>query len=354
MTSLRRALIALAVVASLAGIGMLTLILNSGDTHAGGAFTSPAVYAAYTLVIGWGFIAAGLYAWDRRPQNNVGALMAAVGAAWLLQGLFTSGNSVAFSVGMLIRPVTYGLLVHLLLAFPSGRFETARQRWLAAFVYVNVTVLQFAGFLFNDTTAPYADCDGCPANPVLVTSSEFVSNLVSNLEAIFAAIAIVGLVVVLYRRWQQTVAGQRRALTPVIVAGGLALFFLVLSMIADAFGARGVAIGGLVVAFTVLATVPFAFLVGLLRSRFGRAEAVTALVSKLGEGARRTELREALADALGDPDLKLAYWVPETSSYVDLGGRPATLPKPGSGRCATEVEHDGRRVGAIIHDASRE
>ena len=105
---------------------------------------------------------------------------------------------------------------------------------------------------------------------------------------------------------------------------------------------------------TVLALVPFAFLVGLLRSRFGRAEAVTSVVSRMGEGAGRTALRDALAEALGDPGLELAYWVPETSSYVDSDGRPAALPEAGSGKFATEVEHDGQPVAAIIHDASLE
>ena len=163
----------------------------------------------YTLVIGWGFIGAGLYAWDRRPQNNVGALMAAVGSAWLLQGLSTSGNSVAFRPGSLIRPVTYGLLVHLLLAFPSGRFETiGNAGWRVRLRECHRAAARRVSF--NDTTAPYADCDGCPANPVLVTSSEFVSNLVGNLEAIFAAIAFVGLVVALLSALEQTAPDSGR------------------------------------------------------------------------------------------------------------------------------------------------
>jgi signal transduction histidine kinase len=125
-------------------------------------------------------------------------------------------------------------------------------------------------------------------------------------------------------------------------------------MIAAALGAEPVSDGAVIAALMSLILVPFAFLAGLLRSRLGRAEAVTSVVDALGGGAGRTALREALAEALGDPALEIAYWLPETSSYVDPEGRPATLPEAGSGRFATEVEHAGQPVAAIIHDASLE
>jgi signal transduction histidine kinase len=62
-------------------------------------------------------------------------------------------------------------------------------------------------------------------------------------------------------------------------------------------------------------------------------------------------VREALAERLGDRTLAIAYWLPERELFVDERGRPVELPEPGSGRSWTAVEHDGRRVAAIIHDA---
>ena len=137
MSSLRRALVALGALAFVIGVGTLVVILNSSDTHAPGAFAGRGAYAAYTLVIGWAFAGTGLYAWAQRPANNVGPLMTAVGFAWLLQGVSTSGDSVPFAAGTLIRPLTFALLAHLLLSFPSGRLETQAQRWLAALVYID-------------------------------------------------------------------------------------------------------------------------------------------------------------------------------------------------------------------------
>ena len=45
---------------------------------------SPRVFGP---LIGWSFIGTGLFAWYRRPENNFGALMAAVGFTWCVSGL---------------------------------------------------------------------------------------------------------------------------------------------------------------------------------------------------------------------------------------------------------------------------
>ena len=94
----------------------------------------------------------------------------------------------------------------------------------------------------------------------------------------------------------------------------------------------------------VFATVPFAFLAGLLRVRMARG-AVAQLVLELGEAPGPGGVRDALARALGDPELRLAYWVPERDGWVDPNGRAVEL-----SRAATVVERSGRRVAALEHD----
>jgi len=64
------------------------------------------------------------------------------------------------------------------------------------------------------------------------------------------------------------------------------------------------------------------------------------------------ELQRALARALHDPSVEIAYWVPEYSAYVDAEGRPLALPSGDDGRAVTTVEQGGRTVAAIVHDAS--
>src|SRR4051794_15142075 len=82
----RRAVIGVSVAAGLLGVGSVALILSSPQTHAEGTFALRGVYAAFLLLIGWGFAGTGLYAWSRRPANAIGPLMTATGLAWLLRG----------------------------------------------------------------------------------------------------------------------------------------------------------------------------------------------------------------------------------------------------------------------------
>jgi hypothetical protein len=99
------------------------------------------------------------------------------------------------------------------------------------------------------------------------------------------------------------------------------------------------------------AAMPWAFLAGLVRSRYSRAGAVGELIERLNAGeAGGGSLRGALANALGDPSLQLLYWRPRAGQYVTHAGHPVELPPPGAGRTVTEVERDGERIGAIVHE----
>lgn len=82
-----------------------------------------------------------------------------------------------------------------------------------------------------------------------------------------------------------------------------------------------------------------------------RALARSLLVTSLPAGA---PVRETLAQSLGDSTLAIAYWVPDREAFVDERGHPVPLPTPGSKRAWTAVDYEGRRVAAIIHDASLE
>jgi signal transduction histidine kinase len=62
-------------------------------------------------------------------------------------------------------------------------------------------------------------------------------------------------------------------------------------------------------------------------------------------------LRETLVESIGDESLSIAYWLPEREGFVDERGLPVDLPNVDSGRTWTDVEHDGVRIAAIVHDA---
>jgi len=96
----------------------------------------------------------------------------------------------------------------------------------------------------------------------------------------------------------------------------------------------------------LITALPFAFLVGLMRSSLSRASAVSALFERLGG----VSARDALVEALGDDSLTLAYWLPESGRYVDARGHGVALPASGGDRAVTEIERHGAPVAAIVHD----
>jgi len=354
MTTPTRARLTTAVAIILIGVTQTVLVLESAHTHANGAFASQTTYLLYMLVIGWGFAGAGLYADARRPANATGRLMIAVGCAWLLRALEVSSNPVLFAVGSLLAPLAFAVLNHLLLAFPSGRLETRGRRWLARVGYVNVTVLQLAALLVTDTRAPYTACEDCPPNPLLISGSATAYGVITTLQSLAALVVLLGLSVVLVQRWRRASRALRRSLSPILITGALTVLLVPAAMAAAALDAEASADASLIVALTLFAAIPFAFLLGLLRSTLGEAEAVTAVVSRLGEASGGPALRDALAQTLNDPSLQVAYWVTEITSYVDTDGRRVALPIAGERTVATHINDGDERVAVIIHDASLE
>ena len=90
------------------------------------------------------------------------------------------------------------------------------------------------------------------------------------------------------------------------------------------------------------ALVPFLFLGTLVRARMIQSGAVGELMARLGETPRRGELRDALAEALGDPSLELAYWLPDDERYVDARGHAVELPAPRLGPRGDQGRARGR------------
>jgi hypothetical protein len=91
-------------------------------------------------------------------------------------------------------------------------------------------------------------------------------------------------------------------------------------------------------------------LASLFRTRMIRGTAFRDFVAGLNEPLSHAQLRDALAEALGDPSVELAYWLPESGGYVDVDGRRAQVPRAGADRAMTEVRAEDRLVAAIAHD----
>ena len=286
------------------------------------------------VVIAWGFAAVGAFANARRPENHTGALMVLVGAFIGLTALQFFDQPVLFSIGALFDTICIAALIHLLLAFPSGRVEGrwARTAMVAGYV---AGVLQLPALLVNE-------CAECPdGNPMLIEESTAIATIIGLPQGLLFLFALVTTVVTLLRRRQAASPLQRRGFEPVLLLGAVILTLGFVTVLSDAFS-FGPTTALQIVFFSTFALLPAAFLLGLVRTRFFRTAAVGRVIERLALDPRG--VRDALATELGDPTLDVLYWV--DGRYVDREGHPRTA------ETLTEIDHEGRRVGALVHDPS--
>ncbi len=317
-------------------IGVIAFVVVIREEHFG-------LVELLFLVVGWTFIASGVTGWLRRPENRTGALMIAVGAMWFGATLLKSvDSSVVLTAGIWIGDIWLLPLVFLLAGFPAGRLQTRTERAALIALTIDAIPLEFLWLLFLNLDDRGAGPDD-PPNALMIWDEPGVANVLDWAQRVILVISLATLAFVLIRRYLRARGPLRRALTPVL-AGAIALVLLCVVHILDRF-----AIGSLFafeLVLIILTAVPVIFLVGLLRARLARSS-IGDLLVELKEPAEPGALRDALAKALRDPSLQLAYWVPEYEAYVDTDGAPIEL----DGHAATTfVERGGTQVAALLHD----
>jgi signal transduction histidine kinase len=265
------------------------------------------------LAVGWTFIACGLVAAQRRRRSRSGGLLAATGVAWFIPNLAGLGPAFLGRAASAALFLHRGPLLHVVLAYPSGRTSSRLAQsavvagYAAAIVYPvwqnDLAVIALAALLFAVTLYQYVRSAGPyrRAGRVALSAAAALSFLLAG-EAIV------------------------RLASPTGTATGRLL---------DAYE---VTLWGIAVGLTA----------GLLSASWQRAD-VTDLVVELGEG-RSGALRDQLARALGDPTLQVGYWLSESGGFVGAEGRSFPLPDPGSERSTTMIERDGQPMAVLVHD----
>jgi signal transduction histidine kinase len=342
MTGLRRALGLVALEALAVGLGALAIALSSNHSAPGTA------EAVVFLFVGWSFVGVGLFAWWRRPDSRFGLLMAAVGFAWFLGALVSADNPWLFTLGVLLVNLHAAVFGHMLLAYPDGRIDSPGVRRLVAAAYALAILGSLPTLLFR-TPADF-DCT-CPQSPLFVARDDLAFGVFDRLTSLLAIVLVAWVVTILVGRFRAALPSRRREMAPVLFSGIALLALLAASLGSMAVGAPNVlqvSMDSLALLF--LAATPYAFLLGIVRSRVNRAGAVSELLRRMGDGGRAGTLREQLADALGDASLEVVYRLDDGSRWVDAHGRSVELPaEDDPERSATEIRRDGRCVGAFLH-----
>jgi signal transduction histidine kinase len=292
------------------------------------------------VLVGWSFAGSGLYAWGRRPENRLGPLMTAVGSTYLLaQLLIQSHASSVYTAGIWLTDAWVVVFVCFLLAFPHGRLKPG-------FDFLVIGLFALMAFPLELSWLLFFEPGGSPENALGIWPNAGVADHIDSAQRALVTVASVVLAFTLTRRWVVASPPLRRGLVPILVGSvGILLGSVLVAL--DKFQVQFETARWLVLAAYI--AIPLVVLGGILRARLARST-VADLFVELPAEPSPDELRDALARALGDPSLTLAYWLPQFQSWSDFEGRSLVLPDEESGRAKTMIDRDGEHVAALIHD----
>ena len=320
------------------------------------AISTPARVA--DLAAGLGLLFAGLVAWLDDRARRLGLLAMLAGVTWFAPDWegWDHGPPLVRSLGAAFSPLFLVLIFHLVVAAPRGRIDARAARVFLFALYVVALIVAVGRVLVRDPLFDLHCWRNCLENVFLVHADRGIAEA---LDAVWlrSAIALGGLaIVVAASRLGSATAPARRALAPIAVPGaavaaaeGTYALALVRDPFEDPTKSSFEAI--FFVRAGALALVALGVLWTVARARRLRS-AVARLTAELGEAPPPGSLRSALAAAVGDPTLEVAYPVPGSGLYVGADGKPVATPKAGNGRAVTPIEREGRQLAVVVHDAA--
>jgi signal transduction histidine kinase len=346
-----------------AGPVALTLALGAIAVAQGpGRFTTYAgrsgLTATLTVAAGLALVGAGLVTAFGRQARRIGDLALLTGLVWFAPVWvgWDNGPSLMRSLGMVAAGFTFPLLLHLVVAYPGGRLHGVAARTLVAAAYLEATVVALGRALFRD---PFFDPNclaNCSDNLFLLRSLPGLARAIEVADRWFTAAAAATLMALCAWRLLRDSGPARRALLPI----ALPALLLAAAAIAHAVALQRrpledpsePALNAIFIIGCVAVILLAAGLVWTtVRTRVQR-RAVARIATSLGQAPPPGSVQAALAQAVGDPELQIAYWLPASDHYVDANGRrvPEAVATPG--RAITTLVRDGRQIAVVSHCAA--
>ena len=160
----------------------------------------------------------------RPAGGSIGDLALLAGVVWFTPfwAGWKGGPPLVLSLGTLAAGFAFPLLLHLVLAFPSGRLSSKGARVFVVAVYLEAALSALGRALFRD---PFFDpnCwDNCTDNVFLVRSLPGVARGIQHVDLWFTAAAAAALAAVCVWRLAAASVPARRTLW-LVLAGGIAL-----------------------------------------------------------------------------------------------------------------------------------
>jgi signal transduction histidine kinase len=157
-------------------------------------------------------------------------------------------------------------------------------------------------------------------------------------------------ITLIVRRLVQAPPRMRRVLAPLLLAAVVvalrAVFESVLTFVDAPFATKHLFWWQI----AAVIALPGALFAGVLRARLARATVGDVLLEL--EHATPRALTDALMRALGDPTLRVGFWLPERQEYVDATGAVLRLPEHDERQAATILGPATEPLAVLVHDPS--
>lgn len=319
------------------------------------AISTPA--AIIDLTAGLGMILAGARSWRYHQRRLIGLLTALIGVAWLSADVigWADGPAIVRSIAMVIEPFILPLLVHLFVAFPSGRTTGRLARASVAGTYLATAAISIGLAVWRDPFRDRYCWNNCTDNTFLIHADPALARSLTGLWLYYTIVTGVTLGAQTARRLVRGSRTARRSLAPVLGPGVVvALTMAVYAGLRLTAPPENPARGAFRAVFVAQAIAFVALATGVgwvvARERH-RRRSVAQLATELGAAPPPGSLAAALARLLGDDQLRVAYWLPDTERYVDATGQPSD-PHAGPTQTVTPIVRRGVPVAIVIHDRS--
>jgi signal transduction histidine kinase len=344
----------------LAGVaGLAVFVLPQPTEQPPSSYAGQSLAAATLFVTaGLGLTVVGLVTSRTRTTPHLGALAMLAGFLWFAPVWvgWHGGPVLVRSLGVVASAFAVPVILHVVHAFPHGRSGRPASSALITALYVETALSALVLALVRDPFYDPGCWNNCTDNVFLLHSMPGLAHAAQVTDRWFVALAATGFAGMC--AWRIATASGRGLRTVIRVAGPGIVLALAIAAHAVTLLIRPmeeVSGRAFLSTFLISCTAAILLSVGLIsleiRTRTQR-RAVAQIGSSLGEMSGRGSLASALREAVGDPDLEVAYCLPRSNRFVDANGKPVPEPAASPGRTVTAVVRGGQRIAVLSHTAA--
>ncbi|GEA90234.1 sensor histidine kinase [Cellulomonas cellasea] len=323
-----------------AGTAAVAAVFVGVATMAAGTVTSwdwlSSAGPPYVLfhLIGALFLLAAATALVQRQPAVVALLLALVGVFWYVADLRSSTVPAVFALGFVLAYLPYAGLAHVALAAPFGRLWNRVDVAVVSCAYATAVGSQWVRLVVDDPPMPWYWSDSQPNTAAARTGSALAIVL-----TIIAAVRFVG-------RYRAAARGVRRPSATIWSIFAAASILWAATELASLLSADQRVQNALVIGAAALTgTAPAIYLASVTRSSWGSRRLAPLLTP--GDRTGPAAMQHALAVALGDPGLRVAFRGPD-GALLDVKDRPVPVHSPSE--VVTPVLVRGEELAVLVHD----